>query len=653
MGLEHGACAALLIGCALVLSGCSPDVYEETCVWHSDLNIKGCDFYGFKSCVHHCTYCVTESGPDECGQLKCAAYCAQRNGDDDCRTNFKTLCDIAMQEQTDLSSCNVDCSVAGRSAPRSLGLLLLLSLTHIFLSDCISQSLRSAKRLMLLCALAAIGFTLHGCCEDPEHQLPDWDPDFEEFKTKADWYDENGIWRGNPTWRFTPEHEAEGYVCKTMHETRPICVVWTSNEWNCNEQDFGICKCHSLPSESEGNYCQAWGCHSLEADQEVCHLDSEGNVACSYEEFKMDEDKYYRLVSMQESGVLTTGENIWWSFSSAWNAGNNRLLSDDGNSTEGPLQAVVEGSAEMSRAAEADTEGSHGTLRSRLSSASSSSEAVGQPAPARQLQADAWPPAVAYNPAMRWRYFSWGDVCIANGDNVALVKVKCNRWREVETEISQCFCKKGSSFACTEWSCEERDVGLFSVLFRTKQPIDQYTVGTEKEEYTCKKFDDGVGSKCVAWEGDISSVEEAEWTRCECADGYSCHGVGAVWKCDEYELPRTRDLFWHENRAKWTPFILIEIAMLVLLCQGFVGGGDAIGVAVCMGSCVGVILFPFLLVTLGFYAFLLIGLPFWAIRCTCLGCACCAAACGRGDGEEMRGTGSFKRGLSAIIGRQS
>ena len=32
---------------------------------------------------------------------------------------------------------------------------------------------------------------------------------------------------------------------------------------------------------------------------------------------------------------------------------------------------------------------------------------------------------------------------------------------------------------------QERDVGLFSVLFRTKQSIDQYTVGVEFELYRC------------------------------------------------------------------------------------------------------------------------------------------------------------------------
>ena len=32
---------------------------------------------------------------------------------------------------------------------------------------------------------------------------------------------------------------------------------------------------------------------------------------------------------------------------------------------------------------------------------------------------------------------------------------------------------------------QERDVGLFSVLFRTKQSIDQYTLGVEFELYRC------------------------------------------------------------------------------------------------------------------------------------------------------------------------
>ena len=33
-------------------------------------------------CVQHCHYCITPNGPDECAQLKCASFCAAREGAD-------------------------------------------------------------------------------------------------------------------------------------------------------------------------------------------------------------------------------------------------------------------------------------------------------------------------------------------------------------------------------------------------------------------------------------------------------------------------------------------------------------------------------------------------------------------------------------------
>ena len=38
-------------------------------------------------CVQHCHYCITPSGPDECAQLKCASFCAAREGADCMRTD--------------------------------------------------------------------------------------------------------------------------------------------------------------------------------------------------------------------------------------------------------------------------------------------------------------------------------------------------------------------------------------------------------------------------------------------------------------------------------------------------------------------------------------------------------------------------------------
>merc|ERR1712129_259544 len=175
-----------------------------------------------------------------------------------------------------------------------------------------------------VCFLLVTAVSLHGCCST-EHQLS-WEPDVESFKKMTDQFDENGMWQGNPTWSFFPTHEAEEYFCKTMHATRPICMVWTSKEWNCEKQDFGLCKCHTLATD--GDYCQAWGCHSLEADQNKCKRENcerkankrrckdpwEDKWDCYYDAFRMTEGRYQELVTKQSEGSLTTGEQSWWSF---------------------------------------------------------------------------------------------------------------------------------------------------------------------------------------------------------------------------------------------------------------------------------------------------------------------------------------------------
>merc|ERR1711904_280701 len=103
--------------------------------------------------------------------------------------------------------------------------------------------------------------------------------------------------------------------------------------------------------------------------------------------------------------------------------------------------------------------------------------------------------------------------------------------------ISHCLCTEASpdGMVCAKWTCEDRDVGLFSILFRTKKSIRHLVHGTEIENYKCMKFGD---NECLAWEGDIESEEEVEWTRCEC-DG-SCNQEGGTWKCDEFEFPKHR-----------------------------------------------------------------------------------------------------------------
>ncbi|CAK8992826.1 tRNA-dihydrouridine(16/17) synthase [NAD(P)(+)]-like (tRNA-dihydrouridine synthase 1-like) [Durusdinium trenchii] len=50
-------------------------------------------YYWYRGCIQHCHYCINSNGPDECGQLKCAAYCAKRDNDV-CLTNYKVFVDL-------------------------------------------------------------------------------------------------------------------------------------------------------------------------------------------------------------------------------------------------------------------------------------------------------------------------------------------------------------------------------------------------------------------------------------------------------------------------------------------------------------------------------------------------------------------------------
>eukprot|EP00434_Breviolum_minutum_P001608 symbB.v1.2.001419.t1/scaffold74.1/size352168/12 len=167
MGPRQNALAAVLLFVALSQQGCE-DYYRLTCVWHSDLNIRGCSYYGYRGCIQNCHYCITSSGPDECGQLKCAALCAAQDGDE-CLTNYKALCEIALEENFKVNtsgggfgySCNVNCNSSGRFAPSAL-LLLLLGLT--WMPSISLPSLPSFRRWHVLLLMGLMATTmLQGC----------------------------------------------------------------------------------------------------------------------------------------------------------------------------------------------------------------------------------------------------------------------------------------------------------------------------------------------------------------------------------------------------------------------------------------------------------------------------------------------------------
>merc|ERR1740138_1803431 len=100
---------------------------------------------------------------------------------------------------------------------------------------------------------------------------------------------------------------------------------------------------------------------------------------------------------------------------------------------------------------------------------------------------------------------------------------------------------------CEAWRCEEKDTGLFSILF---SGLMSYTDAglidrAEVEEYRCLASVETANGhrRCTAWEGEISSWEEVEATRCEACTSSNVSvarqcAEGVDWVCTEYELER-------------------------------------------------------------------------------------------------------------------
>jgi len=623
--------AAACLAVACLLQGCE-DIYRDTCVWHSDLNIKGCSYYGYRGCVQHCHYCITPNGPDECAQLKCASFCAAREGAD-CMRNHAALCNIALEEgfkaNTSTGSTYYTCDVQCSSA-RAASVALPLALT-------LAASSGMPKRLLLLGGVLAWMTSLQGCgCQPPQPQLS-WRPEASVFDERTGRV-VDGIWRGNPSWVWWPDLESEDYQCVDMHPTTDVCVSWTSHEWNCGEHDFGMCKCFQLSANNR--YCEKWSCHSLEADQHICrHTEGyDSGEECWYDPFPMTYDVYNQLMVQQSQGALTTGENAfdnWWRPASLWNGDIGRRLEE--LNEEDVLQDYVS------------------YLRQHNASEMARLEKLGVTTEPRRLAGTVnWPPVFAYSPAARHIYFRWGDVCVVNGDNAMLAKRHCHQWREIETEIQICGCRQEdpSGRHCSRWTCEDRDVGLFSVLFRTTQSIDQYTEGVEFESYSCTRTN--VDDQCVEWQGDISSLEEVEWTKCQAVDS-TLHRLGAVWICDEWELPKTRELFHESNIGIIITFVFFEVALVCCLVKSCDEDGDALFVTTALSWITGLCLLPFLVITLGFYGFLFAGGIFWVGRCCCCG-ALCVMNMKMPEfkrAEQPSNRVRMQRGASKILGRQT
>ncbi|CAE7229818.1 Ciao3 [Symbiodinium sp. CCMP2592] len=184
------------------------------------------------------------------------------------------------------------------------------------------------------------------------------------------------------------------------------------------------------------------------------------------------------------------------------------------------------------------------------------------------------------------------------------------------------------------------------------QSIDQYTEGVEFESYSCTRTN--VDDQCVEWQGDISSLEEVEWTKCQAVDS-TLHRLGAVWICDEWELPKTRELFHESNIGIVITFVFFEVALVCCLVKSCDEDGDALFVTTALSWITGLCLLPFLVITLGFYGFLFAGGIFWVGRCCCCG-ALCVMNMKMPEfkrAEQPSNRVRMQRGASKILGRQT
>jgi hypothetical protein len=463
-----------------------------SCHWNTDIKIVGCDRVDFANCIEHCEFCLGPKGDPlegkshECNQLMCGAACAAQMGSD-CSKTYQELCAGGLEELVNAGgSCGVDCSAAavGRSAP-------LLALAIAALAG--SRSTTFAVFLLVACAL------LQGCeetCDGQAPTLPQHVPDFYDLSKRAGCKDEWEMTTGNPCASDVPvmwarkgynEQADEDFVTESVENERYHCRIWGPQGSNQNL------------------YCHEWSAFEGSCDEEdfglcTCHEAASNQKYCQSWTCLMKEAE----------------QNTCWK----------DCCGDDCQ------PCVVCGTFGSSRFhmnfdVYMDLLAAEGiTTLSNLSI----SESV------HELRSKRY-----------GEYRFRNSECFVSRDVVSTHETQCDEWREIETELSYCECKEAGPDEdfCTKWSCEEKDVGLFSILFAKPRSYAGLIEGHEVEEYTCEKsitMANG-GHRCNKWKGLIDSYEEVETAVCEmCDDSDGDYGSDcSSWKCNEYELPRIHD----------------------------------------------------------------------------------------------------------------
>lgn len=173
--------------------------------------------------------------------------------------------------------------------------------------------------------------------------------------------------------------------------------------------------------------------------------------------------------------------------------------------------------------------------------------------------------------------YTFQGECISSRDIHYPAEIPCGSWREIETELMYCVCHNAPDEEyCKEWSCEDKDVGLFSILFHRPMNYQPYVDGIEHESYQCLETETNHngGTSCSHWVGDILGWKEVETTQCRACDG---DGGCSFWKCDEYEAARIHpeDQWW--LRGLWFMAHMLWMACILMTL-------DVMGVGTCAGD---------------------------------------------------------------------
>lgn len=184
--------------------------------------------------------------------------------------------------------------------------------------------------------------------------------------------------------------------------------------------------------------------------------------------------------------------------------------------------------------------------------------------------------------------------CIVSREITNTAETPCYEWRVIETEVNYCWCDHDQDGEiCIHWTCEEKDTGMFSILFAQPREYSEWVDGIERETTMCTEqgTNPSTGRRlCTRWVTDSDSYEEVETANCE-RQQYCHQGVAEwdCWYCDEYELkrnhhpddaPRRFGYFFVHMIWLLPPLLFLEAVMFSIAEDG-----ELIPVGICFNLC--------------------------------------------------------------------